>query len=92
VTPERPLGGLSRVLAATVVYNPIIRVKCQYRSLGPYTLDELKEAFAAAIAADDDSLTQFHEAEELLARLRRAASFADVVAIFGLAHTESEDD
>jgi hypothetical protein len=40
----------------------------------------LKDAVRRALAADDDLLTQFHEAAEIEAWLELAASFGEVVA------------
>lgn len=58
-TPDRTMGFLSGALARTV-FNPRIRVRYEYRVVGPYALAELQRALRSAIDADDDSLTQFH--------------------------------
>jgi hypothetical protein len=89
--PDRPLGTWSRMLAATV-YNPRVRVQFEYVRAERYTLDELKAAFGAALAVDDDVLTQFHEPEELLGKLAAATSFADVAAVLELSRTETDAD
>ena len=86
--PARPLGALSRMLAATV-YNPRVQVQFEYERLERYVLDDLKAAFGAAVAADDDVLTQFHEPQELRDKLAAAASFADVAAVLELSRTEA---
>jgi hypothetical protein len=49
----------------------------------------LKAAFGAAVEADGDVLTQFHEPEELRGKLA-AASFADVAAVLELSRTETD--
>jgi hypothetical protein len=87
--PSRPLGGLSRMLAITV-YNPRVRVQFEYERAGRYTLDDLKAAFGAAVEADDDVLTQFHEPEALMGKLAAAASFAEVAAVLELSRTETD--
>lgn len=89
--PDRPLGAWSRMLAATV-YNPRVRVQFEYHRAERYTLDDLKAAFGAALAADDDVLTQFHEPEELRGKLAAASSFADVAAVLELSRTETDAD
>ena len=88
-TPERKMGLASRALAATF-FNPRIRVRYEYRVVGPYALSELKQALRTAIEADDDSLTQFHEADELQERLAAASSFEDVAAVVELTNTDSD--
>jgi hypothetical protein len=50
----------------------------------------LKAAFGAALEADDDVLTQFHEPEELRVKLAAATSFADVAAVLELSRTETD--
>jgi hypothetical protein len=87
--PARPLGAWSRMLAATV-YNPRVRVQFEYERARRYTLDDLKAAFGAALEADDDVLTQFHEPEELRGKLAAAASFAEVTAVLELSRTETD--
>jgi hypothetical protein len=87
--PARPLGAWSRMLAATV-YNPRVRVQFEYERAGRYALDDLKAAFGAALEADDDVLTQFHEPEELRVKLAAATSFADVAAVLELSRTETD--
>jgi hypothetical protein len=77
------------MLAATV-YNPRVRVQFEYERAGRYALDDLKAAFGAALEADDDVLTQFHEPEELRVKLAAATSFADVAAVLELSRTETD--
>lgn len=85
--PDRPLGGLTGFLAATIGI-PRVQVHYTYRAGVPYALPQLRDAVAAAIRADDDILTQFHEPEELLEPLGRAATFHDVAAVLRLAATD----
>src|SRR6188768_964762 len=46
--PERRLGRLSKILATTV-YNPWLWLKYTYRKVGEYSVEELRDAVAAAI-------------------------------------------
>ena len=85
--PEEELPPLSKVLAATL-HNPTIKVLYEYRSNGFYQLIDLKKAIDQAIDADDDVLTQFHEAEELHAMVAKANSFDDVVEVLVYAGSE----
>ena len=85
--PETELPALSKVLAATL-YNPTYNIAYEYRSTGFYQLDDLKKAVDQAIDADDDVLTQFHEAEELHEMVAKANSFDDVVEVLVYAASE----
>ena len=84
--PERPLGGLSKLL--TPIYNPHIKVRYEFGPGVAYDLEELKRGVAAAIRADDDNLTQFHDAEDLLAELERATEFDHVAAVLIRAYAD----
>ena len=86
-TPEGELPPLSKLLAATI-HNPTFNVQYEYTSTGFYQLDELKQALRAAVEKDDDVLTQFHEAEELVSRIDAAKNFDDVVDVLVYAATE----
>ena len=86
-TPDTELPPLSKVLAATL-YNPTFNVSYEYRSTGFYQLEELKNAIDKAIDADDDVLTQFHEADELHGMVAKANSFDDVVEVLVYAASE----
>ena len=88
VVPDRPRGALSRLLASSV-YNPWIGVRLVYRTAGTYTIDDLRSTLASAIDLDDDVLTQFHEAEELLAMVSAASSFDDLVEVVLTTRRES---
>jgi hypothetical protein len=86
-TPEEALPPLSKLMAATI-HNPTFNVTYEYQSTGFYQLDELKQALRAAVEKDDDSLTQFHEAEELTSRIDAAKDFDDLVEMLTYAATE----
>jgi hypothetical protein len=86
-TPEEELPALSKLMAATI-HNPTFNVQYEYTSTGFYQLDELKQALRAAIEKDDDVLTQFHEAEELVARIDAGKNFDDLVDMLEWAATE----
>ena len=79
VVPDRPRGFFSHLLAATV-YNPRFMAAYSYRATGPYTSVDFQRAMEAAIKADDDVLTQFHDEQELLKRLAGTSSFDDMLA------------
>ncbi len=88
-TTSSPPGTLARLLAATV-HNPSIEVSYTYRSTGPYALDDLKAGLQAAIDADDDILTQWHDASDLTALLGKATTFEQVAAVLTLAGTDGD--
>lgn len=88
--PERSFGRLSRLLAATV-YNPRVRVRYEYEVASSYEPTELRDGVGAAIRADDDILTQFHEAEELLEALAPAATFDEIAAVLRRAEMPETD-
>jgi hypothetical protein len=77
---ELPHGasGWRRLLARTV-WNPRTTARISYGEPAPYEVPALKETLRRALAADDDVLTQFHEADEIEAWLEQAASFGEVV-------------
>ena len=73
---------------ALTIYNPSILVQYDYRSVGPYEVDDLKQALADAIDRDDDILTQFHEADELKELLANARTFDGVLKVLRFAARE----
>ena len=91
VVPDRPRGVRSRLLAATV-YNARTGVRLVYRSAGAYALDDLRSTLTHAIELDDDVLTQFHEADELLTMIRAASSFDDLVEVVRTTRREPPAD
>ena len=91
VRPPRRLGMVDRILASTV-YNPALDFTVEYAPEGRYSMPQLRDALSAAIEQDDDSLTQFHEADELLARLRSATSFDEVLGVIEFAETPEETE
>ena len=78
-----------KILAATI-YNPRCIVQYEFRSAGPYELDDLKQAVADAIDKDDDILTQFHEADELKERLADVKTFDGVLKLLRFAQTDPD--
>jgi hypothetical protein len=86
-TPEKELPALSKLMAATI-HNPTVNVLYEYTSTGFYKIDELKQALRAAVEKDDDVLTQFHDAEELISRIDAAKDFGDLVDMLEWAATE----
>ena len=73
---------------ALTIYNPSIVVQYDYRSVGQYEVDDLKQALADAIDRDDDILTQFHEADELKELLANAKTFDGVLKVLRFAARE----
>ena len=73
---------------ALTIYNPSIVVQYDYRSVGQYEVDDLKQALADAIDRDDDILTQFHEADELKELLANAMTFDGVLKVLRFAARE----
>lgn len=86
-TPNEDLPPLSKLMAATI-HNPTFSVQYAYRSTGFYQLDELKMALQDAVDLDDDVLTQFHDADDLAARITAAKTFDDLVQVLEYARTE----
>ena len=86
--PPFQLGPIRRLLARTV-YNPRFEVRLTYEQQ-PYELADLKGQILAAIALDDDIITQFHDAATISGWIRDASSFREIVA--ALRHAEHEDD
>ena len=76
-------------LLALTIYNPSMIVQYDYRSVGPYDVDDLKETLARAIDNDDDILTQFHDADELKELLANAKTFDGVLKVLRFAARES---
>ena len=75
---------------AVTVYNPSVLVRYDYRSVGPYEVDDLKQAVADAIDKDDDILTQFHEADELKELLADVKTFDGVLKLLRFAQTDPD--
>jgi hypothetical protein len=91
---ERPPGGfsaLARFLAHTF-YNPVSRVSITWAMVRPYDFEELSQHYLAAIADDDDVLTQFVERDELCARVRACSTFAEMVATWRWQNTDTAFD
>jgi hypothetical protein len=79
---ELPHGDAAwRRLLARTVWNPRTIARVTYGEPASYELAALKEALRRALAADDDVLTQFHEADEIDSWLEHAATFEEVVEV-----------
>ena len=78
-TPAPPERSLWNVVLANTIYNPVRVYAVRYRERGSYLLGEVKENILAAVATDDDILTQFLDASEIKSRLDRSESFEDIV-------------
>jgi hypothetical protein len=78
---ELPNGATAwRRLLARTVWNPRTTARISYREPTTYELPTLTGALRRALSADDDALTQFHEAAEIELWLAQASTFEDVVA------------
>lgn len=79
ISSERPLNILNKLLAATI-YSPQVEVTMGYeKEKAP--LQATLELLRKAIDADDDSLTQWTDADELKEAIRKADSFKSLIAI-----------
>ena len=76
------------VLLANTVYNPRIAVTLLWRESEPYSLEELRLAYAKAVDKDDDILTQFVESDELKKRISEAQSFDELVEVYRWMETD----
>ena len=74
VVPPWPSSRLRRFLASTF-YNPRGIARIEYGPTRSFDLTELQTIVRRAIERDDDVLTQFYAAEDLLRRLNQATSF-----------------
>jgi hypothetical protein len=88
--PPFEFGALGRFLARTV-YNPRLDVRLEYDQSGTYELTDLKAQVLAAIALDDDIITQFHDAATISGWVGEAASFQEVVAALRRAQQEGDE-
>ncbi|HUQ86762.1 MAG TPA: hypothetical protein VM096_04330 [Vicinamibacterales bacterium] len=88
-TTEEPLPAFSKLLAATV-HNPTVNVKYEFQSTGFYKIEDLKKAVHDGIAGGSKVLTQFHSADDLMARVAKAGTFDDIVEVLQYAATEVE--
>jgi len=79
-------------LLANTIYNPRVTATLIWQPPKPYSLDDLKFAYARAVEQDDDILTQFVEAEELKARISRAQSFAELVEVYHWMSSDHTDE
>ena len=86
-TPEEGLPPKSKLMTATI-HDPTFSVQYAYRSTGFYQLDELKQALHDIVQRDGDVLTQFHDADDLTARIDATKTFDDVVQVLEYARTE----
>ena len=79
-----PLGLLAKLLPSWIL-NPTVRISYTYQDVGGYVLAELVSGVEAAIAQDDDIITQFRDASSLLKRLSGAKTFDGVSAVLAYA-------
>ena len=86
VTPDRQLGTLSKLLAATV-YNPWLETGLEYEDTGSYVIADLCAAVRKAIEMDDDVLTQFHDETELIAVLGNVGNFDEILDLLRFMET-----
>jgi len=86
-TPNEELPPVSTLMHATI-HDPTFSVQYEYRSTGFYQLDELRQALHAAVEQNGDVLTQFHDADDLTARVAAAKTFDDLVQVLQYAQTE----
>ena len=91
VVPTRALGPVARLLARTV-YSPRLTAVLEYAPPCRYATHELREALIRAVEADDDILTQWYDASDLVARLHAAGDFQSLRAVIELAGEPSPDD
>jgi len=62
ITPDEPVGLATRLF----FHLRKVRVHVDFKSLGPYEVNELREALKVAVETDDDILTQFHDQKTIL--------------------------
>jgi hypothetical protein len=74
-----PLSGFRKLLS--YLYNPQVTAVVTYQAARPYDIDELRQALLSAIDQDDDILTQWHERDELLGRVRNARSYDELLQV-----------
>ncbi|MBY0497825.1 MAG: hypothetical protein K2Y23_26755 [Cyanobacteria bacterium] len=89
-TPDDEVPPVSKLKGAAK-HDPAYNVAYEYQSTGFYQLDELKQALRDAVAKGDDSLTKFHKADELIARVDAAMNFDDLVNMLEYAVTQELD-
>jgi hypothetical protein len=70
------------LLPFRILFSPWIPVTYVWREPTEYSLDDLKAAYIKAVDMDDDILTQFVDADELIGRIQHARSFASLVEIY----------
>ena len=74
-----PLNAFRKLLS--YVYNPRLTAVVTYKAARPYDIDELRRALLSAIDQDDDILTQWHDEDELLRRVRSAGSYDELLQV-----------
>lgn len=77
---------------ASQVYNPIRLVRISWQTLRAYELSELVTVFRRQASRDDDSLTQFYEAEEIYRMLDDSRSFDDLLSVWHRLMNEPEGE
>ncbi len=78
IIPEKPVTFL-RLLLAETFYNPTVDVSFKLEKIKDNITDKIFAAINKAIDADDDSTTQFTEADDLKKSIEGKSSFNDIV-------------
>lgn len=69
----------TRLLAKTF-YNPAITVDIEWKLIGNYRLDDLKNDICSCVDKDDDIITQFEEGDIIKNEIRNCHSFEDILS------------
>jgi hypothetical protein len=72
------ITGLTKFLAYTV-YNPSIKVTLTWAIGREYKIDDLKKGINKQVDKDDDTLTQFEEADVIKNEISNCNSFDDII-------------
>jgi hypothetical protein len=83
-------GGLGGLLGRAFG-NPMLTVAVRWAEPTPYRMDDLRQEYLDAVDLDDDTLTQFVEADELKRRILAATSFAEMMAVYEWAATDHDE-
>lgn len=78
LTPSRPVSLFARLFSGL---RPIA-VRPEFISNGKYSLDEMRASMRAAVEADDDILTQFHDKKRVLNWVDKADSVARMFNLY----------
>ena len=78
LAPVRPVSLFTRLFSGL---RPTA-VRPEFRSNGKYSLDEIRASMRAAVEADDDILTQFHDKKQVLNWVDKAESIARMFNLY----------